>query len=252
MSRMRIILISLSFFLLLSDFVSQAQNVLINSGGGQPDASSMLEVSSTSKGMLIPRMTAAERLAISSPAKGLLVFQNNGFEAFYYYNGAAWDTLNLTKEVNIVTAETNLGIAIVSDIKSSGTDGGAFNSGAWETRDLNDLQGDSSFITNDNISAFTLDSGIYQIDANSPARSVNAHQIRLYDTTNSQTIDVGTVVRSANASPNSVINSVFSINTPTTFVIQHRCAGNNAGTDGMGVSVSWGNSIFTQVRIRKL
>lgn len=249
---MRKIFILLSFYFLFNAINTQAQSVLINSEGGQADSSAMLDIRASSKGILIPRMTNIERLAISNPAQGLLVFQNNGLEAFYFYNGAAWDTLNLSRKVNIVTAKTNSDIAIISDIKSSGTNGGTFTSGSWQTRDLNVLEGDSSFISIDNISAFTLDSGIYQINANAPAKQVDGHQIRLYDTTNSQMISVGTVIRSATASPNSILNSVFQINSPTTFVIQHRCEDTNSSLDAMGVGVSWGSSIFTQVRIRKL
>ena len=49
--------------------------------GSQPDGSAMLDVKSTGKGMLIPRMTAAQRDAIANPATGLLVFctDNNYF-----------------------------------------------------------------------------------------------------------------------------------------------------------------------------
>ncbi|NVO03102.1 MAG: hypothetical protein HXX09_10435 [Bacteroidetes bacterium] len=65
------------------------QNVSINSTGNLPDPSSMLDVSSTDKGLLIPRMTTAQRTAIASPAKGLLVFDNDLSE-FWYYNGAFW------------------------------------------------------------------------------------------------------------------------------------------------------------------
>ena len=144
---MKKVFIFLSYFLLINNFTTQAQNLLINSSGGVAEASSMLDVRASLKGMLIPRMTGVERLAIASPAQGLLVFQNDGFESFYYYNGATWDTLKLTREVKIVTAKTNSDIAIISDIKASGIDGGAFTSGSWITRDLNTLEGDSSFIT---------------------------------------------------------------------------------------------------------
>lgn len=44
-----------------------AQNIVINSTGTSPDASAMLDVQSTAKGMLIPRMTTAQRTAIASP-----------------------------------------------------------------------------------------------------------------------------------------------------------------------------------------
>lgn len=78
--------------------VSQAQNIAINSTGAAPVASAMLDVTSTTSGILIPRMTAAQRTAIASPATGLLVFQTNASSPipanqFWYYDGAAWRTL---------------------------------------------------------------------------------------------------------------------------------------------------------------
>ena len=63
-------------------------------GTTTPDASAQLDVTSTSKGALVPRMTSAQRTAISSPATGLLVYQTDGVAGFYYYSGSAW--LNLT------------------------------------------------------------------------------------------------------------------------------------------------------------
>lgn len=59
-------------------------------GTTTPDASSILELDSTTQGMLTPRMTEAERDAIGSPATGLLIYQTNNAPGFYYYNGSAW------------------------------------------------------------------------------------------------------------------------------------------------------------------
>lgn len=59
-------------------------------GTASPNTSSMLDITSTTKGLLIPRMTAAQKNAISAPATGLLIFQTDGTSGFYYYNGAAW------------------------------------------------------------------------------------------------------------------------------------------------------------------
>src|SRR5258707_7893632 len=56
-------------------------------------ASSVLDVKSTSKGFLAPRMTLAQRVAISSPAEGLLVYQTDGTKGFYYFTNAAWVSL---------------------------------------------------------------------------------------------------------------------------------------------------------------
>ncbi len=60
-------------------------------GTVSPSASSMLDVSSTTQGMLTPRMTTAQRLAITTPANSLLVYDTN-LQAFYYYNTplASW------------------------------------------------------------------------------------------------------------------------------------------------------------------
>jgi hypothetical protein len=68
-----------------------AQSLAINSDGSTADASALLDVKSSTRGILIPRMTKAERTAIPSPATGLLVFQSAPDSAgFYYYDGSKW------------------------------------------------------------------------------------------------------------------------------------------------------------------
>ena len=63
-------------------------------GTTTPAASALLDLTSTSKGMLIPRMTAAQKTAIATPSTGLLIFQTDAPAGFYYYNGTGW--LNLS------------------------------------------------------------------------------------------------------------------------------------------------------------
>ena len=59
----------------------QAQNIAVNQTGNLPDTSAMLDVSSTNKGFLAPRMTTAQQNVIPLPATGLLIFNttDNGF-----------------------------------------------------------------------------------------------------------------------------------------------------------------------------
>lgn len=71
-----------------------------------PDVSSMLEVKSTTKGLLAPRMTSVEKAAISSPANGLLVYDTT-LGKFCYYNGSSWITLEAnTGRDNYVLVKT--------------------------------------------------------------------------------------------------------------------------------------------------
>lgn len=72
---------------------SYAQSVGINSDGTTPDGSAMLDVQSTSKGFLPPRMTETQRGAISSPATGLIIYQTDGTSGLYQYNGTAWEAI---------------------------------------------------------------------------------------------------------------------------------------------------------------
>ena len=81
----------LLFFLGLMN-LGMAQ-VAINNDGTAPDASAMLDVKSTTGGLLIPRMTAADRDNIASPATGLTVYVTDD-NSFYNFDGANWINLS--------------------------------------------------------------------------------------------------------------------------------------------------------------
>ncbi len=87
---MKIIKIVYFFAFFVSASIGFAQNVGINTDGSTPDNSAMLDVKSTSKGLLVPRMTATQKTNISSPATGLMIYQTDAPAGFYYYNGSAW------------------------------------------------------------------------------------------------------------------------------------------------------------------
>jgi hypothetical protein len=76
--------------LILNTTDSVAQSLSINTDGSKADSSAILDVKSTDKGILIPRVTMAQRDLIPNPATGLLVYQTDNSNGFYYYNGSAW------------------------------------------------------------------------------------------------------------------------------------------------------------------
>lgn len=82
--------------LILSVVLLFGQDILaqisVNTDGSAPDASAMFDVKSTTSGVLIPRMTAAERDLIGTPATGLMVFVSDD-TSFYYYDGVSWELI---------------------------------------------------------------------------------------------------------------------------------------------------------------
>lgn len=73
-----------------------AQNIAINDNGSSPDTTAMLDISSSTKGLLIPRMTAAQRNTIPTPAQGLLVYSTTD-SSFYYYSNE-WNRIGKSTE----------------------------------------------------------------------------------------------------------------------------------------------------------
>jgi hypothetical protein len=68
------------------------QNVSVNNTGAIADPTAILDIQSTSKGILIPRMNTAQRLAISQPAKGLMLLDTNT-GSFWFRKSSAWEEL---------------------------------------------------------------------------------------------------------------------------------------------------------------
>ena len=82
---MKNIVTFLTMFLFIG--ISAFAQVSVNSDGSAPNSSAMLDVKSTTKGFLAPRMTLAERNAIATPATGLVIYQTDGVPGLYYNSG---------------------------------------------------------------------------------------------------------------------------------------------------------------------
>lgn len=79
----------LSVFVCLNSLKIKSQNVAVNGTGAAPVASAMLDISSTTSGILIPRMTTAQRTAIVTPATGLQVYDTTT-GSIWWFNGTVW------------------------------------------------------------------------------------------------------------------------------------------------------------------
>jgi hypothetical protein len=137
----------IAFLLTVAHLMVTSVNIhaQVGMGTSTPDNSSMLDVSSTTRGVLVSRMTQTQRQAISSPAQGLIVYQTDGTAGFYYNAGTSgtpnWVILlnggssivagNLTGTVAVANggtgaataagARTNLGLGSLATLNAVGS-----------------------------------------------------------------------------------------------------------------------------------
>ena len=105
---MKRIFLLLSLVLVLGPIFSQNVGISDNGSSFTPESTSLLELKSTSKGILIPRMTYAQREAISSPSEGLLIYQTDfGVSGQgFYYNNSSTSTANWVYICNSETSQS--------------------------------------------------------------------------------------------------------------------------------------------------
>lgn len=212
---------------------ASADGIAIN--GTSVAATALLDIQSTTKGVLIPRMTTAQRDAIATPADGLMVYDTDVDAPSQFQNGA-WTylvSLNGTQTLtnkSISASQINSGtllherggleadvsaydglvgitggataaypfnrhIVQLRDEQAQNTAGGGFTSGAWQTRVLNTESIDTGGLCTLSSNQFVLAAGTYQIRASAPAHQCNGHQTRLQNATAATTTITGTTER---------------------------------------------------------
>ncbi|MFC3812351.1 hypothetical protein [Lacihabitans lacunae] len=82
-----------------------AQNGSVGIGTVKPDNSAILDLSSSSKGLLIPRMSISDRDAILNPAIGLKIYQTDGTPGEYSFDGKKWNRALTEGEAKSVTLD---------------------------------------------------------------------------------------------------------------------------------------------------
>ncbi|MDF1699162.1 MAG: hypothetical protein P1U56_25130 [Saprospiraceae bacterium] len=106
--------IGVLFTFLAFSFIGFSQSVGINTTGANPDPSALLDVVSTEKGMLVPRMDSLQRKAISSPALGLLVFDVD-YNSFWFYNGVTWSNIQAGNHITDNDNDTRVEVEQLAD-----------------------------------------------------------------------------------------------------------------------------------------
>jgi hypothetical protein len=153
-----------------------------------------------------------------------------------------------------IDAQVAAGQALLhlQDQKSSGTDGGTFTSGDWQTRTLNTEVTDEigSTLSSDQ---FTLPAGTYWIEASAPATNVNAHKLALYNVSDTAYVLYGVNCGTNGApEPTAHLHGRFTIADTKTFELRHRC-GTTRATDGFGLAASFSViEIYADVRVWKV
>jgi len=120
--------------------MAQAQ---VGIGTTTPNSKAVLDLQSSGndKGLLIPRLTQAQRTAIASPPDGLMVFQTDGTTGFWYYFGGAWVNIpnanTAGDNLGNHTATQNLNLGANKLVGNGGTTGLSIGSGGIVTPDAN-------------------------------------------------------------------------------------------------------------------
>ncbi len=171
---------------------------------------------------------------------------------FVEYAAGDWRCTSYTSEFT-----GNPQLLHVRDEKASGTAGGDFTAGAWQTRDLNVVKTNEVIGASLAANQITLPAGTYDIEATAPSHSgggaIGLHKAKWRNVTDSTDTIIGTSER--NDSPagtthvtRSVVAGRFTITAEKVFELQHQCE--TTSTGGFGAASSFGVvEVYSEVRI---
>jgi hypothetical protein len=188
----------------------------------------------TTKGdIIVDNGSSAVRLGVGTNGKVLLAnsVQSTGLE---------W--------VDITSALGDIGkVAIMSDRKTIGTNGGTFTSGAWRTRTLNTLVGNAGSLVTLASNQFTLLAGTYYITANTPGNNIRVNACRLQNITDGTTEGFGGS-QDANPWSISILEAYISIASTKVYELQHMCQSTRS-SNGYGVATGFQTEVYAVITI---
>ena len=101
MKKINILLLSIALCAVSYHVKAQKENVGI--GTSKPDPSAVLDINSSTKGLLIPRMSLNQRNSITDPAQGLMIYQTDINSGFYFYD-KEWKIMGQNIDAKSITA----------------------------------------------------------------------------------------------------------------------------------------------------
>lgn len=148
------------------------------------------------------------------------------------------------------------GYILIRNEQTSGTNGGTFTSGAWQTRTLNTEVADTNSAASLAANQITLAAGTYRVQASAPAYRVDNHQIRLQNITDGSTIAVGTSEFSTSGAGEpdqnrSWLSYYFTITSVKVLELQHRGT-TTRNTDGFGRAASLDTEVYACIELFQL
>lgn len=168
--------------------------------------------------------------------------------ALKVWNGTSWEYTGRD-------GTDGVGYAVVArDEKAQNTGGGAFNSGAWNTRTLNTLY-DPSSIASLSSNQVTLPAGTYLARGGGVGRNVDRHQTRLQNVTDASTVLAGCPMYAAAAvgeENESHFSGTFTIASSKAFELQHQCQTSNGGAQGYGVEGNFTTEVYGWLEFLKI
>jgi hypothetical protein len=162
----------------------------------------------------------------ASPYEGQAVYQKDT-DAVLVYDGATW--------INV-----GYPMAIFNELQPSGTNGGSATSGSYIKRTFNTTIKNNIAGCTLTSSVISLPAGTYFVSAFAPTYNTERSKLRLQNTTDAITINVGQNCFASATQNSAVLQTIFTITGTKNIELQHRFQ-TTVNTNGLGVPCSFGD-----------
>jgi hypothetical protein len=169
--------------------------VISNTGGNDtPNPASLLDIRSTNKGILLPRMSTANRDAIGSPQAGLLIY-NTSTNQFNYHNGSSWQAASFGNQWGVNgsvlhhSGQVGIGTSVMTTpftfLNIKGNQGGTNYEGMYITSSSTKGKPFYGYSANDSLLAY------HYYDGSNAKWNLNLNGIDRLTITNSGNVGIG-------------------------------------------------------------